>query len=331
VKRTLFFLLVLASFCWGEIKGTLVNGTTGKPLPASTVTLVETGAGGMREGLQARTDALGRFSLNASPKPPFLLSTIFEGVTYNHLIENVPATGEVGLEVYTATARQGAIKLSKHMILLTPSAGQMAVNEVMLYDNPGNTTWTGAASGTLSFSLPDAAQGKVTVHATAPGGMDLEQRAEAISDPGVYRVKFPIKPGQTRFDVSYSVPFEEGSTYSGRIVTKDENTYLIVPAGMTLEGDHLTDLGIEQRTSTHIYGLTAATYGVKLAAATAGSESQQADGNAPPIEEIPPRVSSRAALILAAASAVLALGFVILYRMPLPSTSPKETHERGRR
>jgi len=60
-------------------------------------------------------------------------------------------------------------------------------------------------------------------------------------------------PGETRIDLDYAVPYAEGSSYQGKIVTRDENTYLIAPNGVTLKGDGLNDLGWSRnrkRTST---------------------------------------------------------------------------------
>ena len=53
--------------------------------------------------------------------------------------------------------------------------------------------------------------------------------------PDIYAVDFPVKPGETRFDLTYTVPYTAGEPYAGKIVTKDENTYLIAPNGITLD------------------------------------------------------------------------------------------------
>ena len=36
--------------------------------------------------------------------------------------------------------------------------------------------------------------------------------------PEVYVAKFEIKPGETRFDLNYTVPYTEGAAYAGKIV-----------------------------------------------------------------------------------------------------------------
>ena len=59
------------------------------------------------------------------------------------------------------------------MLLFEPSGGQMAVSETYLYNNDGKTAWYDPDNGTLRFFLPAAADGKVTVRGTAPGGMPI--------------------------------------------------------------------------------------------------------------------------------------------------------------
>ena len=157
-------------------------------------------------------------------------------------------------------------------------------------------------------SLPAAADGKVTVNATPPGGQPIASAVKKTSKPDVYAVGFPAKPGETRFDLSYTVPYTEGAAYEGKIVTQDDNTYLIAPNGMTLQGENLNDLGQEPRTQARIYGLTGAAYKVVLAAEATDSDS------GPRIEAIMPRIYGQAKPILALALGILALGLALLYR-----------------
>ncbi len=52
-------------------------------------------------------------------------------------------------------------KVEQHMVLLEPSADQLAVSETFFYRNDGKTTYNDPAAGTLHLFLPDAAEGKV--------------------------------------------------------------------------------------------------------------------------------------------------------------------------
>jgi hypothetical protein len=222
----------------------------------------------------------------------------------------------IGLLLLLCAPAMAATKVGKHMILFEPGGGQMVVNETYLCRTTGG--------GRLQFYLPAAANGQVQVNATAPGGTPIQAAVKKTSKPDVYAVDFPAKPGETRFDLSYTVPYTEGAPYEGKIVTQDDNTYLIAPSGMTLEGENLNDLGLEPRTQDHIYGLTGAAYKVVLTAEAADSDS------GPRIEQIMPRIYGQAWLIAALALGALALGLALLYRAA-PPTATKETNERGSR
>jgi hypothetical protein len=145
-------------------------------------------------------------------------------------------------------------------------------------------------------------------------------------------VDFAIKPGDTRVDVAYTVPYTEGADLAGKVVSQDENTYLIVPNGVTLKGDGLNDLGAEPRSQAHIFGLTAAAYKVQLtgsvaAAAPAGDQGGEAAESGPTIQQIMPRVNTKTVSILIVALGILALGFALLYRAnpsaPAPPRGPR--------
>jgi hypothetical protein len=197
--------------------------------------------------------------------------------------------------------------------------------------------WNDPDGGTLHFFLPPGAEGKVQVNATAPGGMPLGTPVKKTAKADVYSADFAVKPGETRFDLAYSIPYTEGSAYAGKVITKDENTYLIVPSGVTLKGDNLNDLGAEPRTQAHIFGLTGNAYNVQLtgmvaaAAPDQGGDTGDSDSG-PKIEQIMPRIFGQAKLILALALGILALGFVLLYRAPGPGgVLAKESNDRRRR
>jgi hypothetical protein len=328
-KLALFFLCCLPAAA--VVNGVVINRTTGKPQAGATVGLNKLGTqNGIELVAQAKTDAGGKFSIDQEVQGPYLIRTAFDGVTYNHPLMPGTPTTDLTLEVYDASRQPGAAKVSKHMMLFEPGAGQMVVNETYLYVNNGKTAWNDPGNGTLHFYLPAGANGKVDVKATAPNGALIGAPVSKYSRDDIYKVDFPVKPGETRFDVTYSVPYTIGSPYEGRIATKDENTYLIAPNGVTLKGDHLNDLGTEPRTQAHIFGLTGASdYKIELTgaevagpdtAAAAGADQQEAR---PDIEVIPPRINAEVKPVLAIALGILGLGFALLYR--------KDTHERSRR
>jgi hypothetical protein len=206
----------------------------------------------------------------------------------------------------------------------------MTIQETYLFENSGKTAWHNPDSGTLRFYLPAAAAGKASVNATAPGGLPISASLVKTSKPDVMGVDFPVKPGETRFDISYSVPYTDGAPYEGKIVTTDENTYLIAPSGVTLQGEGLNDLGAEPQTQARIYGLTAPSYKISITGVPArAAESAEASEGGPAIETVLPHALSHSTLVLGLGLALLAVCFAILYRAP--GNASKETNERRRR
>jgi hypothetical protein len=317
--KSLAFLLTAAA-AHAAITGTVINRSTGKPQEGATVAYYKVAqANGPELVEQTKSGADGSFTINQTPPPgPSLLRTAFDGITFNHMITpGTPTTGVI-LDVYNTSKSQGDAKVTKHMILLEPGGGQINVSETYLFTNSGKTAWNDSDLGTLKFAVPQGSSAP-RVQASAPGGMPLGAPVSRNPRTETYGVDFAVKPGDTRFDVTYSVPYTEGAEFSGRVLTKDENTYLIAPQGVTMTGAGLNDLGAEPRTQAHIYGLTGNTYKVQLTgsvAAAPGEDAQpQADSEAgPKIEQTLPRVNRQSKLILGLALSILALGFVLLYR-----------------
>ena len=336
--KSLPVLLLLTLPAMAAVTGTVINRTTGQPQAGAVIALNRLGQNGIEQIDQAKSDAQGHFTINQEVQGPHVLRTAFDGVTYNHMLPPGTPTTDLTVDVFNASKQPGDAKVSKHMVFFEPSdAGQMIIQETFLYVNSGKTAWNDPDRGELSFYLPAAADGKAQVTATAPGGMPIP--AALMKTPAADRmaVDFAIKPGETRFDVNYAVPYTAGQPYEGKVATKDDNTYLIAPQGVTLSGDGLKDLGTEQRTQAHIFGLTGTSYKITLAGAVAPPTDAEGAGAAdqdhgPPIEAIMPRIYRNVPVLLGLALAILAVGFIILYRKSSELPSPaKEANERGRR
>ncbi|MBV9504260.1 MAG: carboxypeptidase regulatory-like domain-containing protein, partial [Acidobacteriia bacterium] len=297
MKRIAFFYALLFGCApvFAAISGTVVNGTTGKPEAGATVNLLRMTAQGPQPAGQVKADAQGKFSLDQAVQGPTLVRATVDGVTYNKVLApGMPSEG-LTLDVYNSSAKADDAKVSKHMILFEPTGQELVVNEAYIVSNTGKTTWNDTGNGTLHFFLPAGVQGQPELNATPPGGQPLKQAPEKTSAANVYKINFAMRPGDTRVDLTYSVPYQEGAAYTGKIVSNDENTYLIVPSGITMKGENLSDLGQEPRTQAHIYGLKDKSYEVALAGTVsarntdANPSSQDANDGQPPIQQIMPR------------------------------------------
>ena len=115
--------------------------------------------------------------------------------------------------------KPGAARVDQHMMLLEPQPdGSMAVSESYVWENDGKTTFNDPDQGTLQFYLPPAAQGQVTSTCSRPQGMPIRRAAEKTATPNVYKVDFPIKPGESRVDLSYAMPFTSPGEFTSQSV-----------------------------------------------------------------------------------------------------------------
>jgi hypothetical protein len=315
--------LLLALPAFGAVTGTVINRSTGQPQAGATVGFNKLGQNGIELLDQAKSDAQGKFTINQSTGggTPFLLRTVYDGVSYNHMLPPGSPTTGLTVDVFNASKEPGSAKVTKHMILFEPSNGQLTVNETFLLENSGKVAWNDADQGTLKFFLPAGAGGKAQIQATAPGSVPIGAGMLKTAKSDTFAVDFPVKPGETRIDVTYSTPYTAGEAFPGKVPSKDENTYLIAPNGVTLEGTGLNDLGTEPRTQAHIFGLAGSAYEIKLTGMEAAAPGADASGgeqgdSGPGIEQIMPRVYSQAKAILGIALGILALGFALLYRKP---------------
>lgn len=307
----------------GAIDGTVVNGTTGQPQAGVIIQLLQPGAQGMQTLATVKSDAQGKFKFDQTPPPgPVLLQGIHQGATYTQMLPpGTPTTG-VSLNVFDSTSKPGTAKGEQHMILLEPAADALHIGETFLFQNPTTTTFVDSKKGSFEFYLPDAMEGKVQVTVNAPGGMPIQRPAEKTGKAGVYKVSYPLKPGETRFDLEYSVPAT--TKYSAKLIPMEGPTRIVTAPTVTLTGDGIEPMGQEPQTKANIYNVTAQKYSVLIdgmgalrgpsAGASGGSAENKDDTGAPQPEEAPARIYTRMPLILGLTFTILALGGVLLFR-----------------
>ncbi len=295
------------------IDGIVINKTTGQPAANATVTLIEMGQGGMTPEGTVRTDAQGKFSLAKDSPGTRLVQVTFDGVTYSQMVQ--PGAKELSVDVYNASKQRQKAQIGHHFLVFQPSGGQMTVSEGYIFNNPGQTTWHDPDAGTLRFYLPPAAKGIVQVSATAPNGMPVQRTAEKTAKPNIYKVDFPIKPGETRFELTYIVPYQDGGAFESKVVDPMQGpTYLVAPEGVTLKGADLGEPRQEPQSKAAIYAVNKPEIKVELAGALSETAAEAQESSGPEIEQIRPKVWDKAIPILALTLGILALGFALLYR-----------------
>ena len=327
---------LFASLAHAAIDGTIVNATSGKPQPAATVTLYQTTQQGPQNLGSIKSDAQGKFAFTQDVKPgvgggPLLVQAVYGGVQYNLVITPGSPLSGVSIPVYESTKSPGQAKIDRHFYVLEPSPdGDMHVTEGFLYTNDGKTTWNDPDRGTLQFALPAEAQGKVEVNVTAPGGLPIRRAPDPLGKPNEFKLDFPIKPGETRVDLSWGIPFRSPGVFADHILSKAGLIQMVAPPGVEIKGPDVTLLGQEPTTKSNIYGAKGPDLQVQVEGTglfNAPSDSSGTAGSGQNLAENFPKLYGLLAAnasfldsllavkwVLLTILGMLALGFILLYR-----------------
>ncbi len=313
-------ILASALAAFPAVDGTVTNRTANKPQPGAIVQLYRLGQSGPEFMSMAKSDAQGHFSIAQDlPPGPHLLMISYAGVNYNAMLPPGQPTTGLNLTVYESSTKPGDAKIAGHTLLLEPGQGQVGVTESFFYANSGSVTYHDPANGTLRFQLPKGAQ-TPRIRVTEPGGMPIQREPEQTKTKDQYKLAFPIKPGETEFDITYTAPLAASGEFAGAVLYPTA-TRFAVPSTVTLEGDGLKSLGQEPQSRANLYEMAAANFKVTVKGTGAlQSQSAQAgddaaaDDSGPSITAIlPPGFEDQRFKILALTIAALALGFALLY------------------
>ena len=318
MNRALVSLLFTVTL-HAAIDGTVLNRTTGHPQPGVSITLVKPGQQGMQTIGTTVSDASGRF-LFEKDQPgggPQLLQALYAGVNYNKLMTpNIP-TSNVELDVFEATTSPAVARISQQMMLIESTASRINVSQDVLLENPSTTTYNNPSVGSLRFFLPPEAKGQVQ----GPQGMPLPRTAEKTEAAGIYKVDYPIKPGQTQIVVDYSLPSGPPFTLHSQMVgikgMPAGPLRLIAPSGVTLSGKDLQPVGVEPKTQASIYTVTSpGAFSADIAGlgSLRGPEATEPDtSDAPQVSEGQPKIYAHMGWLLGLALAILTAGLLYLY------------------
>lgn len=297
------------------VDGTVTNATTGRPQAGATVTLYQFSQSGPEVVESVKSAAGGAWSIDKPFAGMGFIQTAYAGVTYNHMLRPGAPQQGIALAVFEASAQRGPeVKLTNHMMLLEPRGDRLAVRESYFFLNQGKLTWNDPANGTLRFVVSKEPMNEIEVNATAPQGMPVRRATSKGKGPGERVVDFAIKPGETRIDLAYWLPYSSPSRFQTEFLIPAEQTMIAVPDGVTLTGEGITSEGKEPTTQASIFRVDAQKLDLAMEGAGDLGDGGEAETRGPEIEQIPARSYEKRNLLLGLVLAILGCGFVLLYR-----------------
>lgn len=326
----------------GTLRGTVWNGTTGRPAPGIDVILIQL-QGGMQPVANSKTDAHGQFAFDhtAIGVQPMLVRAVYKGVNFHEPLrpgQELQADGltknNFQVEVFDPSTDPKTINVASRIVIFQPDGAALIVGEefsVQNHSQPPQAYYR--ADGNFEFTLPDKADLQ-QVAAWGPSGMPVVQ---ATIDHGKnrYAVAFAFRPGDSGVRYSYKLPYP-GNTATVKIPSVYAGGRLMVVAPPTVQvtGEGFQPAGQEQGMSLYERATVPANTTVSVSlSGTAPPPStdrgvdtgNQSGGDAPQggaqqgasIQAIPGRLDVLKWPLIAGFAGVFALGAILLARKPV--------------
>jgi hypothetical protein len=228
------FAVVCSGFAFADtITGVVTNKTTNKPSAGDDVVLIKLQQG-MQEAARTKTDARGRFKLEipAGDNGIHLVRVTHDKA--NYFRPAPPGTESVEVEVFNAAAKvKGVSTEADVMHMQTDESGKVLhVVENFFVKNESNPPLTQFSDKPFEFYLPEGAVVEGSA-ALAPGGMPVQASPVPLGDANHYAFIFPIRPGETRFQISFRLPYSGSMKFAPRMTTATDTIAVMMPKSMT--------------------------------------------------------------------------------------------------
>jgi hypothetical protein len=213
------------------ITGTVTNRTTDKPSVGDTVSLLKL-VQGMQEVSSATTNARGGFSLDAPEETNYLVRVTHDKATYFSSV--AAGTKKVDIDVYNASAHVVGVTTEAIVIRAQTDASGGTLNVVQNFfvKNDSKPAMTQFSADPYDFYLPEGAVIEASA-ALAPNGMPVSASPAPLPEKGRYAFLFPIRPGETRFQITYHVPYSGTYKFDLKVTGPTDAFAVIVPKAMT--------------------------------------------------------------------------------------------------
>jgi hypothetical protein len=226
-------VLLLSTLASGQtLTGTVKNSTTGKPGSGDEVVLITLGQG-MEEAGRTKADAKGNFSFKLdNSQGPHLVRVIHQDVTYHRMAP--PGTTSVEVEVYDVSKKvEQGLEVVADIMRFQAGNGNMQVERTFAVQNNSKPPRTQMNEHNLEFYVPEGA--KITEgQAMTAGGQPVKSDPvpEGANAKNKYSFLFPLRPGETRFSVIYTLPYTGTINIDPKSVYPLEHFVAIAPKAM---------------------------------------------------------------------------------------------------
>lgn len=215
------------------LTGTVKNGTTGKAGAGDEVVLLNLSQG-MEEAGRTKTDSKGNFKFDIPDNgTPHLVRVIHQGVTYHRMAP--PGTTSVEAMVFDVAKKVAALGVTADVMRVQAESGNLEVIRLFAVNNTSKPPVTQMNDQNFEFYLPEGATVDQAMARTA-GGQPITATAVPQKEKNRYAFIFPLRPGETQFQISYHLPYSGQATLDPKSLYPLEHFVVMLPKSMQFAG-----------------------------------------------------------------------------------------------
>ncbi len=226
--KYLAFLLIACSLSATAqvLTGTVTNRTLNKPAGGDDVILLSLDKG-MEEQARTKTNAKGEFRFNKArtPNVMYLVRVHHQDVNYNEPV--VPGANNVQVTVYDSKLAMPEIKLLDQSEVYQAKEGSAQVVELFRLSNASNPPMT---QPTFEFYLPEGAS--IQAGQAVWNGTPIKSSPVALLEKNKYYFPYPVRPGDTHFEVVYTLPYKGSLKAEPKMGLVPGKFYVVTPKSM---------------------------------------------------------------------------------------------------
>ncbi|QNI33034.1 carboxypeptidase regulatory-like domain-containing protein [Alloacidobacterium dinghuense] len=223
---------VCSSAFAATVTGTVTNKTVNKPAGGDDVVLIAF-AQGMQEAGRTKTDAKGHYSIDVPDNGMHLIRVDHQKATYFQPVR--PGTTTVNVDIYDVLPKVEGVSTEADVMRIETDQQGLHVIENYFVKNDSNPPMTQFSKTAYEIYLPPDARIEGSA-AMGPGGMPVSSSPVPAGEKGYYAFIFPVRPGETRFQVSYHLPYNGSFNFTPKVSLPTQNVAIMLPKAMKFAG-----------------------------------------------------------------------------------------------
>lgn len=229
---------IVLAFFWGLLAagghaqtftGTVINGTTQKPAGGDEVNLLKLGQG-MQEVAKTKTNGRGEFKISgdgsSDPNVRYLIRVRHADVNYHEPLP--PGRNNLQITVYDSAPRVSGLRLLEQSEVFQAQGSEVQVIGLFRVNNSSAPALT---QPTFEFYLPPGAHVRLG-QGIFEGRMPVTSPPVQQKEANKYAFMFPVRPGNTQFEVVYTLPYTGSISFHPKLTMDADHFYVVTAKGI---------------------------------------------------------------------------------------------------